>query len=107
MNKFGAALRRVAEFLGWQRPDASAAAVSRFEYRHSLAGAGKFTGCHQPCGAGADHDEMRQVLSGSRHHREIVEITPDASADLRTLGGHRLLHGGTRQHALAVLHDPR
>src|SRR5215469_4788316 len=37
----------------------------------------------------------------------LADCVPGVSVDLGAFGGHRLLHGGTRQHALAVLHDPR
>jgi len=59
MDKLGPTLRRIAEFLCWQRVNASAAAVSRLEDGHSFAGARQLPGSHQPCRAGTDHHEMR------------------------------------------------
>ena len=74
MHELGATLCRVAKFLGRERPNASAAAVSRFEDGHPLAGTGKFTGCHQPRGARADHDKMLQMLKGGVHHEVMAEL---------------------------------
>src|SRR5271165_986639 len=105
MDKLGAALRRVAKFLGRQRVDASAASVSRLEYGHLLACAGKLAGRHQARSAGADHHEMRKMPSGSRHQRGVIGVTPDASANLRAFGGHSLLNSGTGQHMRAMFHD--
>jgi hypothetical protein len=59
MDKFGPTLRRIAEFLCWQRVNASAAAVSRFEDGYSFACARQLAGGHEAGGAGADHHEMR------------------------------------------------
>ena len=73
MDKLGPALRRIAEFLCWQPVDASAAAVSRLEDGHSFACACQLAGSHEACSAGADHDEMRQMLRGSRHHKTSLE----------------------------------
>jgi hypothetical protein len=66
MDKFGPALRRVAEFCGGKRVDAPAAAVACLKYGHSLAGAGEIASGHQPRSAGADHKEMRWMLTGQR-----------------------------------------
>jgi hypothetical protein len=105
MDKLGPALRRIAEFLCWQPVDASAAAVSRLEDGHSFACACQLAGSHEACSAGADHDEMRQMLRGSRHHQNVAGVTPDASGNLRAFGGHSLLNSGTGQHARAMFHD--
>jgi hypothetical protein len=58
MDELGAALRRVAKFLGWQRVDASPASVSRLEDRHPFSRACKLAGGHQARSAGADDQEM-------------------------------------------------
>jgi hypothetical protein len=59
MDKLGAALRRIAQFFGGQRVDASAASGFRFDYRHSLACACELAGSHQARSTAADHREMR------------------------------------------------
>ena len=66
MNKFGAALGRVAKFLGGQRVDASATSVSGVEDRDAFAGAHQLAGRHQARSTSADDDNMRQMQRGHR-----------------------------------------
>jgi hypothetical protein len=61
VNKLGAALRRVSEFLGRQRVDAPAASDSRLEDGHSLAGAGKLAGGHKARSARADDQKICEL----------------------------------------------
>ena len=82
MDKLGAALRRVAKFLGGQRVDAPAASVSRLEDRHSFAGARQLAGRHQARGAGADDHEIFRMQWG-RHARRSGSIRCRLLADMR------------------------
>jgi hypothetical protein len=61
VNKLGAALCRIAKFLGGERVDASAASVSRLEYGHSFTCASKQAGSHQARSASTNDQKIRQI----------------------------------------------
>jgi hypothetical protein len=61
VDKFGAALRRIAKLLDGQRVDAPAASISRLEDRHSFARSHELAGRHQARSTSADDQYMRQM----------------------------------------------
>ena len=76
VDKFSAAFCPVAEFLGGQRVDASAASISRLENRYLLACSRELAGRHQSCGTGADDQNVRQM----RGHRQGICVPSAATA---------------------------
>jgi hypothetical protein len=79
VDKLGAALGRIAEFLDRERPDASAAPVARLEDRDPLAGARQLAGRHQARGAGADDHEICQMSRAQYVCRSAADPMPTAS----------------------------
>jgi hypothetical protein len=69
VDKFCAALRRIAEFANGQRVDASAASGSPFDDGHTLTRPRELSRRHQARGASPDDQKFRQM---SRGHDAVI-----------------------------------